>query len=424
MMYVYRILLCMGLASCVPVAQSSFNSDSNPKVLMLMDFAYEPQIKTIQLSPENAPLAPAVTPLGVWNLLLRFDDLRPERDTYYAKIIHCNYDWTKSDLPDLDYLSTYNEFPINNAEYSVDTHIPYVHYWFQLPPVRLPGNYVLVIYRGTNLEDIVLSKRFMVFEQVVSFTKDGNLIGPGSIANMNQQLNFTVNYDKLTILNPLLDVHVNIRQNERWDNTATNVSPSFVREIEKELEYRFFDEAKMFRGGNEFRFFDLRSLNNPGRNVAYVAKIDKPYEVFIAKDKTRGGESYSQYNDLNGKYMIDNYDYRDLAFTNYANVVFSLESPRVQGDVYVTGAFNYWNLNKENKLHYDSTQGLYTGKVLLKQGWYDYQYLVKSPHVPATFFEGSHFETENYYEIFVYNRPFQPRADLLIGYIRLEMNAR
>lgn len=389
-----------------------------------MDFAYEPQIKTIELSPDNSPLGPAVTPLGHWNLLLRFDDLRPERDTYYAKIVHCNHDWTKSDLPDLDYMSTYNEFPINNAEYSVDTHIPYIHYWFPLPPVRLPGNYVLVVYRGTDPEDIILTRRFMVFESMVSFTKDGNLIGPGSIANMNQQLNFTVNYDKLTILNPLIDVHVNIRQNQRWDNMAANVNPSFVREIEKQLEYRFFDESKMFRGGNEFRFFDLRSLNNPGRNVAYVAKTGKPYEVYIAKDKGRGDESYSQYSDLDGGFTIDNFDYRDLAFTNYADVIFSLESPPVNGDVYVTGAFNYWNLNQENQMQYDSAQGLYTRKILLKQGWYDYQYLVKSAKVPPTYFEGSHFETENYYEIFVYNRPFQPRADLLIGYVKLEMNTR
>ncbi len=424
MKYVYRILICIGLVSCVPVAQSSSNSESNPKVLMMMDFAYEPEIKTIQLSPVDAPLGPAVTPLGLWNLVLRFDDLRPERDTYYARIVHCNFDWTKSDLPDLDFLSTYNEFPLNNAEYSVDTHIPYVHYWFNLPPVRLPGNYVLVVYRDTDQQDIVLTRRFMVFESIVSFTKDGNLIGPGSIANMNQQLNFTVNYKMITIPNPLLDVHVNIRQNQRWDNMATNVSPSFVREIEKELEYRFFDESKMFRGGNEFRFFDLRSLNNPGRNVAYVAKMEKPYDVFIAKDKGRGDEMYSQYDDLDGAFMIDNYDYRDLGFTNYANVTFSLESPRINGDVYVTGGFTNWNLNKENKMDYDSAQGLYTRKMLLKQGWYDYQYLVKSPQVPATYYEGSHFQTENFYEIFVYNRPFQPRADLLIGYIRLEMNPR
>ncbi|MDH4090140.1 MAG: DUF5103 domain-containing protein [Cyclobacteriaceae bacterium] len=420
----YLILVCIGIASCTPLPQSSLNSDGNPKVLMLKDFAYEPQIRTIQLSPDGSPMAPAVTRLGEWNLLLQFDDLRSDRDTYYARVLHCNYDWTRSSLQDLDYMSIYNEFPINNTEYSIDTHIPYVHYWMPLPPVKLPGNYVLVVYRGTNKDDIVLSRRFIVYETLLSFTNDGNLIGPGSIANINQQLNFTINYNNVNIVNPMLDVHVSIRQNQRWDNMSNDVRPSFVREIEKELEYRFFDETKMFRGGNEFRFFDLRSLNNPGRNVDYVAKAQKPYEVFIAKDKTREGESYSQYNDLNGAFIIDNYDYRDLAFTNYAYVTFSLETPPVDGDVYVTGGFSYWNLANENKMSYDSVQGLYTSRILLKQGWYDYQYLVKSQKVPPYHFEGSHFETENYYEIFVYNRPFQPQADLLIGYLRLEKNPR
>ena len=117
-----------------------------------------------------------------------FDDLRSDRDTYYARIIHCNYDWTKSDLQDLDYLSDYNEFPMNNSEFSVDTHIPYVHYWFLLPPVRLPGNYVIMVYRGSDKEDIILTKRFMVYENLVTFTPEGNLIGrepwPTSINNL------------------------------------------------------------------------------------------------------------------------------------------------------------------------------------------------------------------------------------------------
>ena len=411
-------------ASCVPISQSSTNSNSNPKVLRLTDFAYEPEIKTIELSPEGFPLLPAVTRLGVWNLILRFDDLRSDRDTYYARVIHCNYDWTKSDLQDLDYLSVYNEFPVNNSEFSVDTHIPYVHYWFLLPPVRLPGNYVIMIYRGSDKEDIILTKRFMVYENLVTFTPEGNLVGASTMADINQQLNFTVTYKNLTILNPLLDVHVNIRQNQRWDNIATDVRPSFTREIEKELEYRFFEEDKMFRGGNEFRFFDLRSLNNPGRNVGYVAKSSKPYEVYLGKDKSRTDEAYGQYDDINGGFTIDNYDYRDLAFTNYANVTFNLSTPPVNGDVYVMGAFNYWNINDLNKMQYDSADGMYKGRLLMKQGWYDYQYLVKSSTLPPYHFEGSHFETENRYEILVYNRPFQPRADLLIGYFVVEKNPR
>ena len=369
-------------------------------------------------------MEPAVTPMGKWDLLLQFDDLRTDRDTYYARVIHCNYDWTKSDLQDLEFMTAYNEFPINNLEFSVDTHIPYVHYWMNVPPVKIPGNYVLLVYRGTNKDDIILTKRFMVFDNLVTFQGEKSLLGAGAIANTNQQLNFTINYKNLEILNPMIDVHVNIQQNHRWDNVIRDAKPSFVREIEKELEYRFFEESKMFNGGSEFRFFDLRSLNYPGRNVASVMRNVKPFEAYVEKDKNRGHEAYSQYDDLNGAFNVDNLDYRDLAFANYVNVNFTLSSPPVSGDVYVVGAFSNWNLSNENKMRYDSAQKSYTSKVLLKQGWYDYQYVVKSKTLPYFHFEGSHFETENYYEVFVYHRPYQPRADLLIGYMRIDKNPR
>ena len=422
------IFMCL-LLSCTPLTQISQNSGSNPKTLRLMDFAYEPEIRTIVIRPSvNDPrsyLEPAVTPLGEPNLTLEFDDLRDHRDTYYARIIHCNYNWTRSDLTDLDFLNEFNEFPVNNFEFSVDTHIPYAHYWMNIPPVKLPGNYVLVVYRDGNKDDIILSKRFMVFDTRVTFENERNLIGAGNIASLNQQINFTINYKNVDIINPLTSVKVAIRQNQRWDNVATDIHPSFVREIEKEIEYRFFEREKMFKGGSEFRFFDLRSLNNPGRNVARVVKTVKPYEVFIEPDKSRQFEAYSQYPDYNGGFIPDNLDYRDPVFSNYANVNFTLQTPQpYPGNVFVTGAFNYWNLNDVNRMHYDSVHQAYQAEILLKQGWYDYQYIVQAAGVAPYLFEGSHYETENLYEIFVYYRPFNPRADLLIGYLRLEKNAR
>jgi hypothetical protein len=38
--------------------------------------------------------------------------------------------------------------------------------------------------------------------------------------------------------------------------------------------------------------------------------------------------------------------------------------------------------------------------------------------------EGSHFETENLYEVLIYYRPFRPNADLLVGYYQLPVNGR
>lgn len=428
-MRIQHILLIICLfQQCTPISQSSVNSSANPKVLQLSDRVYEPNIRTVTLRPpSNDPqslLQPAVGALNEYSLLLEFDDLTTERDTYYAKLIHCNYDWTKSSLMDLDFMTEFNEFPINNFEYSVDSHIPYVHYWIQVPNVKLPGNYVLLVYRGSDKEDIILSKRFMIFDKRVTFSNERNLLGTSAAASLNQQINFTVNYRNIEVINPLENVKVVIRQNQRWDNLATDIKPSFVREIERELEYRFFDDAKMFKGGNEFRFFDLRSLNNPGRNVASVSRTVRPFEVFVERDKSRQNEAYSQYLDMNGGFILDNLDFRDASFSNYAYVNFTLATQKITGDVFVTGGFHQWNLNQENKMTYDSARQEYRARVLLKQGWYDYQYLVRSPKTPPYILEGSHFQTENIYEIFVYYMPFQPRADMLIGYLRLEKNPR
>lgn len=428
-MKIKSLVFTLLLASCTPISQSSLNSPGNPKSLRFHDFAYEPQIRTVVIRPYfNDPLTwlePATTAIGDWNLVLEFDDLRPQRENYYLRIVHCNYDWTRSHLMDLDFLHDFNEFPINDFDFSVDTHIPYVHYRIPLPPVKLPGNYLAIVYREGDKSDIILTKRFMVYDRRVTFTNERNLLGAGSAASLNQQINFTINYSHLDIINPLERVKVTIRQNQRWDNTAENVRPSFVREIEKELEYRFFESEKMFKGGSEFRFFDLRSLHNPGRNVASVDKSSLPFEVYLERDKPRTYEAYSQLPDYNGGFIPGNLDYGDPAFTNYAYVNFTLGAPTPwAGPVYVTGAFNYWNLNEVNRMQYDSIRREYRSRILLKQGWYDYQYIVQAEGVPPYQIEGSHFETENDYEIFVYYRPVQQQADLLIGYLRLDRNQR
>lgn len=411
---------------CVPLSPTG--SSYGEKTLQLQDQTYEPEVKTVILTPLlNSPqvtLLPSVAKIDQQNLVLQFDDLRPDRDSYYARIVHCNYDWTRSGLQDLDFLTDFNEFPIVDFEFSIDTHIPFVHYRLPLPMVKLPGNYVVIVYRGSNKDDVIISKRFMVYDSQISLSPDNSLIGAGAVARRNQQINFTVSYPNIEVINPMESINVSIRQNQRWDNIATNIKPSFVREIEKELEYRFFDETNMLSGGNEFRFFDIRSLIYPGRNVGTVDRTTKPYVVNLAPDRTRQLEAYSQYDDLNGNYILQNLDFNSNAYSHYAYVNFHLQSKPLTSDVYVIGSFNYWNLNNDNKMKYDSSRQEYVMTALLKQGWYDYQYLVKGKGAKPTLLEGSHFETENDYEILVYYRPFRPNADLLVGYVRVTKNAR
>ena len=75
-------------------------------------------------------------------------------------------------------------------------------------------------------------------------------------------------------------------------------------------------------------------------------------------------------------------------------------------------------------MSYNSGKGVYESSLFLKQGFYNYQYFVDSQRLSSDYFEGSHFETENVYEVLVYYRPFRPNADLLIGYFVLPVNSR
>ena len=109
------------------------------KKLEYIDKSYEEEIKTVQLypdtgNPQDVFDSPAVA-IDRNTLVLEFDDLVESHEDYRVMLIHCNADWTASKLKPLDYLKTYNEFIINQFEYSVDTKIGYVHYTFKVPNV-------------------------------------------------------------------------------------------------------------------------------------------------------------------------------------------------------------------------------------------------------------------------------------------------
>ena len=383
---------------------------SAQKTLSFTDKVYEPQIKTVQQ-------------VGSF---LEFDDLRDQRSNYYVKLIHCNYDWTKSNLSNLEFMDDYNEFNITDYVFSSSTHINYVHYHFEIPPVKLPGNYLLIVYRDGNERDLVLSRRFFRAENRMAMVNNNQLFGGGALRSSNQQLNFTLSYNGFQIINPMSSVHVVIRQNQRWDNARMEVEPSFIRENESQLEYRFTDQDNQFSAGNEFRFVDFRSLIYPGQNTGAMDRSVRPYSLTVQPDKSREYAAYSQYKDINGSYLIENQDNRDPIITgNYLNVTFLLNTTQpINGNVYVAGAFNNWDRNKENLMKFDPDKGAYQATLLLKQGKYDYQYLVDDKQLSLNYFEGDHFETENVYEILVYYKPFQPNADLLVGYYVIPVNPR
>ena len=79
-------------------------------------------------------------------------------------------------------------------------------------------------------------------------------------------------------------------------------------------------------------------------------------------------------------------------------------------------------MTDDNKMQFEN--GLYTKRLLLKQGFYNYTYWTTPPEPDGNQVEGNYFQTENLYEVLVYYRAFQPNADLLIGYFVIPVNPR
>lgn len=387
------------------------------------------RIRTILLFPSNDEREGAVQPAAVpvtypYHLVLKFDEVNvDEAYTYNAKILHCDALWKRSSLKSMEYLYDFNEFNIERYEFSINRVTPYTHYTFAVPKVKLPGNYLLVVYKNFDETDIAFTRRFVVYGNNMGIDAKPSIIG-SAVRSTNQMIEFSINYSQYQVLNPLQEIKVVIKQNDRWDNAITNLQPTIYREDISQLIYRDYSVENAFKAGNEFRFFDLTSVRYNMRNVDRISETEHRIDAYLGRDKFRGYEPYTMIPDLNGGYYIENKDYGNHHVeSEYVHTHFFLETPaNVRDDIYIGGKLADWKLSKAHKMNVVNETGIYTCSLLLKQGMYDYQYVVPDYKANPNIIEGNHQLTNNLYEIMVYYYHPTYRTDLLVGYVTLTSN--
>jgi hypothetical protein len=390
------------------------------KTLLFEDAVYEPNIKTVQLYPDGATIEARLEPsvlklLDNKQLKLEFDDLSNDADYYYVYFIHCNHDWTASDLRPNMYLYDYNEFEILDYEFSSESRIKYVHYSFNFPRFKSSGNYLAVVYRNQDKSDIVLSRRFFIYDNQVGLGAKVDRSASVKDRMTHQRVEVLVNYSEIDAIDPRSQFKLIVRQNERPDRTQ-EVSPTYIDENAKSLRYQNLTEENEFSGGNEFRFFDLSTVNFGGRNVENTTFINnKPYTK-LRIDRQRD-IAYLINLDINGKFYIRDLEGRDSRLTSeYVDILFTLDQAVTADPIYLLGAFNNWKKSQNSRMNYNPMTDKFEQRVILKQGWYDYSYETEEqPYV----IERSFFETENLYEVFLYYRAMGARGDELIGYFKV-----
>ncbi|NIJ51738.1 type IX secretion system plug protein [Dyadobacter arcticus] len=408
---------------------------AQPQNLRLEDFIYNEKIRTVLLYPglddPETPtrlLTPPIKPLqGQSPFVLEFDDLSGQFDGYRAKIVHCNADWTKSNLNDIEFTFEFNEYPISRYDQSFSTKVPYFHYRFEIPKVKISGNYVIYVYSDRDRK-LILSRRFMLYESRVSIDAKARFSQGIQQQFSDQQIDFSISYKGYPLNAPQTDLKVVMRKNFRWDQSKSGFKPTNVKPFDQVLEYTFFDLENTFPGGNEYRYFDSRTLSGRGYGINEIERSDEFTRLMLFPDKTRAAGAYIQIDDFNGQYIVDQRESgRGSVEADYTPITFTLKTEEnPDATFYVNGAFNLWQLNDRNRMTYNLDTKSYEVEILIKQGVINYDYLVvwgdKTPD--EAFIEGNYSATENDYDILVYHRPPAGRADLLVGYRTVEWNRR
>ncbi|MDO4958856.1 MAG: DUF5103 domain-containing protein [Prevotellaceae bacterium] len=355
-------------------------------------------------------------------LNISFDELSHQYRRYVYALTHCDPNWYPTDgLFTSDYVSGYHEdITIDNYQESINTNQLYTHYTLRIPnsscKPKISGNYRLDII-DDETKDTVITTRFMVTENIATIGKNILTDTDVDVRNRHQQISLRVDYPaSLKASNPREQFRVLVMQNHRSDNQVWCPPAPILRQGTMEWTHT---KDLIFPAGNEYHKFEILDVH---RNSLGVDRIDwdgEWYNVHLYHDYPRRAYVYDE--DADGAFYLRNSDNieNDIA-SEYVKVNFYLDTPRLDGDVYLDGKWTYNELSEKYLMQYDEENKWYHAEIPLKYGYYSYQYLnIQSDNVkslsPTRDTEGDFYQTENRYLIMVYYRGNGDRYWRLVG---------
>lgn len=386
-----------------------------------------PHIKTLQLKVDSDDeKMPVIKLNSSEQLQISFDDLTHEYRRYTYKIQHCDFEGNPStDLFESDYVNAVSDSEvIDQYEPSQNTTVLYTHYSFSLPNAQmrplLSGNYLLTI--STEDEEgnevPVVKTYFGVVDQKVVIRPECTTNTDVNWNSKHQQLSMQVDASALTLRDAAKEIKTLVMQNRRFDNAAFNPSPTAVNGNTIIWEHT---KQLLFKAGNEYRKMEIVSTRYPGMHGDNIRWFDPYYHYTLLQDTPRKNYLYDE--DQNGLYLTrcaegSNADTE----ADYVIAHFSLSMlPDMDKNFYVNGRWSYDNFSSEYKMTYNHDSEAYEADILLKLGYYNYQYLYTThtePHIGHTqYTEGNFYQTENEYEILVYHCPTGGRYWQLVGVV-------
>ncbi|WP_299337341.1 DUF5103 domain-containing protein [uncultured Psychroserpens sp.] len=351
---------------------------------------------------------------------LEFDVLTTDEPDFYYTIEHYNYDWTKSNLVKMEYMQGFDNFRIVDYQNSFNAFQLYSHYRLPIPnrqtrALTKTGNYIISVFNEN--EELMFTRKFMIYKDLLGVGVDIKRKRDVRFINEKQTVDIVINSGSLNLNNPKETVKTLIIQNNNLHTAIKNVKPQYT--IGKELIYRYVNETS-FWGSNEFLFFENKDVRAANVGVQFIDLKDI-YHNYLFTARSRHDQPYTYNPDINGNFLITAIDADNVDIeADYTMIHFSLDYPRLTdgSEIYVYGNYNNYALDEENKLTFNSESGLYEVAFKLKQGFYNYKYVVVDAqgNLDEGKISGDFWQTENNYKVLVYYRDLGARFDQLIGF--------
>ena len=351
---------------------------------------------------------------------ISFDDLTHEYHRYCYKIEHCEADWqTSSALFESDYIDGFaSGNTIDDVQESTNTVQLYTHYNISFPNnkcrPKISGNYRVTIYDENDEKHVVCRAYFMIVEPSMGVHLNVTTNTDIDINGKHQQVEMAVDYGNNIVSNPQTQIKTVVMQNSRWDNAVVNARPQYIKA--NGLQWIHCKDF-IFDGGNEYRKFETLDVTHTTMGLESINWDGHNYHAWIWTDEPRPSYIYDK--DANGAFLIRNSDNIDNDVnSDYIITHFRLKTPQTADPIYINGFFTNDRFLPQYEMKWNEKNQQYEGELLLKQGYYSYQYLMMKPEgklkpVPS---EGNFYQTENTYQALIYFKANGDRTDRLVGY--------
>ncbi len=390
---------------------------------------FSDNIKSLQVTVNGDWMSMPVMRMGTNDhLYIGFDELSHDYHRMKYRIEHLEIDGSVSEeIFESDYLEGMNDLLIDDYVKSINTNMLYTHYAISLPNERcrlkLSGTYRLRVFNEDSDDECVLEAFFHVVEPLMNVGLSVDTNTDIDYNGEHQQVSMVVNYNNLRVTNPDEQIFTLVMQNgnNNLPDIRKNVRPNLRND--RGLEWSHNKEL-IFKAGNEYRKFEILDVDRNAMGVERMRWDGQLFNAWLYVDEPR--PNYLTDKDADGAFLIRNSDNSETDYTcEYIKVHFTLKSPMQDFCPVINGAWTNDHNSSQYNMEWDEEAKLWHTTILLKQGYYSYQYLLPQSatgHYTPLPSEGNFFQTENRYQALVYYKETGARTWRLVGYQQVTIN--